>query len=53
MILIYVLHLYKKFSKKNYTLLPIHVDEGFPNMDFSEVKAFLDSIEEDFLVLGQ
>ena len=50
MILIYVLHLYKKFSKKDYTLVPIHVDEGFPDMDFSEIKAFLNSIGEDLFI---
>ena len=50
MILIYVLHLYKKFSKKDYTLVPIHVDEGFPDMDFSEIKAFLNSIDEDLFI---
>lgn len=50
MILIYVLHLYKKFSKKNYELLAIHVNEGFPNMDFSVVKEYIESLGETFII---
>ena len=50
MILLYVLHLYKKFSKKNYELLAIHVNEGFPNMDFSAVKEYIESLGETFII---
>lgn len=50
MILIYVLHLYKKFSKKNYELVAIHVNEGFPNMDFSVVKEYIESLGETFII---
>lgn len=50
MVLIYVLHLYKKFSKKNYELFPIHVNEGFDNMDFTEVKNFIESLGENFYI---
>ncbi len=48
MVLVYVLHLYKRFSKKDYEIFPIHVNEGFENMDFSVVKNFIESLGENF-----
>ena len=50
MVLIYALHLYKRFSNKKYELFPIHVNEGFPNMDFSEIKEFIESLGETFYI---
>ena len=39
-LLLYCLSLYKKFADVKFDVVGVHVEMGFPNMDFSEVDAF-------------
>lgn len=40
MVLLTALTMYSKFEGKNFTVKGIHISLGFPNMDFTNVKAF-------------
>ena len=39
-LLLYCLSLYKKFADVKFDVVGVHIEMGFPNMDFSEVDAF-------------
>ncbi len=40
MLLLYSLSLYKKFASVKFDIVGVHIELGFPDMDFSEVDAF-------------
>lgn len=40
MLLLYCLSLYKKFATVPFDVVGVHIEMGFPNMDFSEADAF-------------
>ena len=40
MLLLYCLSLYKKFATVKFDVIGVHIEMGFPNMDFSEADAF-------------
>ena len=40
MVLLTALHMYSKFREKRFRAVGIHIEMGFPNMDFSEADAF-------------
>lgn len=40
MVLLTALHMYSKFSHKQFEVVGIHIQLGFPNMDFREVVSF-------------
>ena len=44
LLLAYALHLYRKFSNKNFTMQPVLLDLGFPGFDPSTTKAFIESL---------
>ena len=39
-LLLYCLSLYKKFARVKFDVVGVHIEMGFPNMDFSEVDTF-------------
>lgn len=39
-LLLYCLSLYKKFARVKFDVVGVHIEMGFPNMDFSEVDNF-------------
>lgn len=39
-VLLYALHLYRLFSKKDFSIIGIHIKLGFPNMNFTETENF-------------
>lgn len=42
MVLLTALHMYAKFPNKRFQVVGIHIDLGFPDMDFQNVQAFCD-----------
>ena len=48
MVLALALHLYKRFSKKNYDIVAIHIQMGFPSQDFSEINEFFKQNEIEY-----
>ncbi|WP_075876324.1 tRNA 2-thiocytidine biosynthesis TtcA family protein [Merdibacter massiliensis] len=40
MVLLCALHMYSKFKDKNFKVVGIHIEMGFPNMDFAQVDQF-------------
>lgn len=42
MVLLTALHMYAKFPAKRFEVVGIHIDLGFPDMDFRSVQAFCD-----------
>ncbi len=40
MLLLYSLSLYKKFARVKFDIVGVHIEMGFPGMDFTEVDAF-------------
>lgn len=51
MLLLYALHLYQLFSKKEYALQAICVDLGFGNYDTETIAVFADQLEVPFTVV--
>lgn len=49
MVLLYALKLYQRFSKKKYSFIGIHIEMGFPNMNFSEIEVFCKQQNIEFL----
>lgn len=43
MVLLVALHMYSLFKQKNFTVKGIHIEMGFPNMDFSDISQYLNS----------
>jgi len=48
MVLLAALHMYAKFPDKSFSVVGIHVDLGFPNMDFQAVTAFCEQNRIEF-----
>lgn len=44
MVLLTALHMYSKFQGKNFTVVGIHINLGFPNMDFTPVHTFCEEL---------
>lgn len=40
MVLLTALHMYSKFHGKNFTVVGVHINMGFPNMDFTPIVEF-------------
>lgn len=50
MLLLYALNLYKKFSKINFTIIPIHINLGFPNSCKEELKKYVESLGLELVI---
>lgn len=50
MVLAYALQIYKRFSKKNFTFLPVWIDLGFPDAEREQMQAFFQSQGMELLV---
>ena len=50
LVLLQSMHLYRKFSHKNFEIIPITLDLGFPNFDPSKIKDFSATLGLDLIV---
>ena len=50
LILVYALNLYTKFSQMNFKIVPVMLDLGFPDSDFTEIKNWFTSIGMDLVI---
>lgn len=50
MLLLYCLSLYKKFATVKFDVIGVHIEMGFPNMDFSEADAFCKKMVLNFIM---
>lgn len=48
MVLLTALHMYSKFSNKNFKVIGIHIQLGFPDMDFSSVDNYCKELGIEF-----
>ena len=50
LVLVYALHLYRKFAKSNFEIKPVILDLGFPGFDPNPLKDYLSSLGLDLYV---
>lgn len=50
--LFYLLNIYKKFAKVNFEIYPVHLDLGFPNSNYDELKDFFKSLGYEIHIEG-
>jgi len=50
LLLVYALHLYRKFAHKNFEMRPVMLDLGFPGFDPSVAQAFVASLGMELLI---
>ena len=51
LILIHALNLYTKFSKMNFTVIPVMLDLGFPNSDFTKIQQWFTQQNMDLKIV--
>lgn len=49
-LLLYCLSLYQKFARVKFEVVGVHIEMGFPDMDFSEVDAFVKRIRSNYIM---
>jgi len=49
MLLLYCLNLYKRFADKKFEVVGIHIEMGFPGMDFQPIEAFCATNDIEFI----
>ena len=50
-LLLYALSLYQRFARKNFEILGIHINMGFPNMDMSEIDKFYKELNIPYITV--
>ena len=48
--LFYLLNIYKKFSKTDFEVIPVHLDLGFPNSDTSLIRDYFKELGYDLVI---
>ena len=51
LVLLAALALYRKFSKKNYTIVGLNIGMGFPKMNFAEIRDYCKKAEIEFHIV--
>lgn len=50
-LLLYALSLYQRFARKNFEILGIHINMGFPNMNMSEIDKFYKELNIPYITV--